>query len=57
MVHFGKAPAEDKIVIEVSGEDLPLLRNVMAAMPLPERRSFYGIKELIESDPQLRHYL
>ena len=47
MIHFGKSPNEDKVIIEVSEEDLLHLRNVLQTMPLPERRVFYGIKELI----------
>lgn len=57
MIHFGKSPNEDKVIIEVSEEDLLHLRNVLQTMPLPERRVFYGIKELIETDENLRKYL
>lgn len=57
MIHFGKAPNEDKVVIEVSEGDLLHLKNVMDVMPLPERRHFYGVKELIETDPDLNRYL
>ncbi|MBQ9705952.1 MAG: hypothetical protein IJV55_07205 [Paludibacteraceae bacterium] len=57
MIHFGKIPSEDKIVIEVSEQDLVHLHNVLLSMPLPERRAFYGIKELIETDPDLRKHL
>lgn len=57
MIHFGKAPNEDKVVIEVSDSDLLHLKNVMEVMPLPERRHFYGIKELIETDPDLNRHL
>ena len=57
MIHYGKVPNEDKVVIEVSGEDLPHLENVLLAMPLPERRVFYGVKELIENTPELKKYL
>lgn len=57
MIHFGKAPNEDKVVIEVSEGDLLHLNNVLTAMPLPERRAFHGIKELIETDENLRKYI
>ena len=57
MIHFGKSPNEDKVVIEVSDADLLHLKNVMEVMPLPERRHFYGIKELIETDPDLNRHL
>ena len=38
MIHYGKDPHEDKVIIEVSDEDLLHLKNVLMAMPLPERR-------------------
>lgn len=57
MIHFGKIPSEDKIVIEVGEHDLVHLHNVLLSMPLPERRAFYGIKELIETEPDLKKYI
>ena len=57
MIHFGKDPHEDKVIIEVSNEDLLHLKNVLMAMPLPERRVFHGIKELLETDQALRKYI
>ena len=57
MIHYGKAPNEDKVIIEVSDDDLLHLKNVLMAMPLPERRVFYGIKELLETDQALRKYI
>ena len=58
MIHFGKVPNEDKVVIEVSDEDLLSLRNVLSSMPLPERRGqFSKIKQLLETDPDLRKYI
>lgn len=57
MIHYGKSPNEDKVIIEVGEQDLLHLRNVLLAMPLPERRVFFGIKELIETDPDLRRWL
>ena len=57
MIHYGKAPNEDKVVIEVSEDDLLHLRNALLAMPLPERRVFYGVKALIENDEDLRKYI
>jgi hypothetical protein len=57
MIHFGKDPHEDKVIIEVSNEDLLHLNNVLMSMPLPERRVFYGVKELLETDPSLRKYI
>ena len=57
MIHYGKSPNEDKVIIEVSEEDLLHLKNVLLAMPLPERRVFHGVKELIETDPDLNRYL
>lgn len=57
MIHYGKAPNEDKVIIEVSEGDLIHLKNVLLAMPLPERRVFHGVKELLETDPDLRKYV
>lgn len=57
MIHYGKSPNEDKVIIEVSEGDLLHLKNVLLAMPLPERRVFHGVKELIETDPSLRKYI
>ena len=58
MIHFGKVPNEDKVQIEVSGEDLVSLRNLLSAAPLPERQGpFYYIKEVVETDPDLNRYL
>lgn len=58
MIHYGKSPNEDKVIIEVGNEDLIHLRNVLTAMPLTERRGeFAEIKDLIESDPDLRAWL
>lgn len=57
MIHFGKAPNEDKVIIEVGNEDLLHLKNVLMAMPLPERRVFHGVKELLETDQTLRKYI
>ena len=58
MIHFGKAPNEDKVVIEVSDGDLVSLQAVLSSMPLTERRGEWPkIKELIETDPDLNRYL
>ena len=58
MIHFGKAPNEDKVVIEVSDGDLVSLQAVLSAMPLTERRGEWPkIKELIETDPDLCKHL
>lgn len=57
MIHYGKVPNEDRIVIEIGERDLVHLRNVLTAMPLPERRVFHGVKELLETDKDLRKYI
>ena len=58
MIHFGKSPNQDKVVIEVSNEDLVHLRNLLASAPMHERQgAFYKIKELIETDPDLNRHL
>ena len=58
MIHFGKVPNEDKVIIEVSDIDLIHLQAVLTSMPLTERRGDWPkIKELIENDPELREWL
>jgi len=57
MIHYGKVPNEDKVIIEVSEGDLLSLKNVLVAMPLPERRLMHGLKELLETDQALRKYI
>ena len=47
MIHCGKVPNEDKIIIEVSGKDLLHLRNMLDAGSLPERRVFNGVKVMM----------
>lgn len=56
MIHFGKAPNEAKVVIEVGDDDLAALYRALGSLPLPERRKFFGIRELIEGDPELKRY-
>lgn len=56
MIHFGKAPNEAKVVIEVGEEDLSALYRALGSLPLPERRKFFGIRELIDGDAELKRY-
>ena len=57
MIHCGKVPNEDKIIIEVSGKDLLHLRNVLDACSLPERRAFNGVKTILEQEKCLHKYI
>lgn len=57
MIHYGKVPNEDKVIIEVSEGDLLHLKNVLTAMPMPERHLMHGLKELLETDQELRKYI
>lgn len=57
MIHCGKLPNEDKIIIEVSGKDLLHLRNVLNAASLPERRAFNGVKAVLEREKNLHKYI
>ena len=57
MIHYGKIPNEDNVILEVSEDDLGHLVNVLDVMPLPERRHFHGVKELIETDPDLSRHI
>ena len=57
MIHSGKVPNEDKIIIEVSGKDLLHLRNVLDAASLPERRAFNCVRAMLEREKSLHKYI
>ena len=58
MIHFGKCPNEDKVLIEVSDSDLSLLRDLLIGMPLPAGSAFRSLKNMLDDDPDLcRHLL
>ena len=57
MIHCGKVPNEDKIIIEVSGKDLLHLRNMLDAGSLPERRVFNDVKVVLEQEKSLHKYI
>jgi len=49
MVHFGKTQ-DDELQIIVTGEDIESLRCMIVSSSLMERRTFYGLKEYIETE-------
>lgn len=49
MVHFGKTQ-DDELQIVVIGEDIESLRRMIVSSSLMERRTFYGLKEYIETE-------
>lgn len=57
MIHSGKVPNEDKIIIEVSGEDLAHLKNVLDAGSLPDRRAFNSVRTMLEREKSLHKYM
>ena len=57
MIHCGKLPNEDKIIIEVSGKDLLHLRNVLDAGSLPDRRAFNSVRAMLEREKSLHKYI
>lgn len=57
MIHSGKVPNEDKIIIEVSGKDLLHLRNVLDAGSLPDRRAFNSVRTILEREKSLHKYI
>ena len=57
MIHSGKVPNEDKIIIEVSGEDLAHLKNVLDAGSLPDRRVFNSVRTMLEREKSLHKYM
>jgi hypothetical protein len=58
MLHFGKTPNEDKVIIEVSEESLNDLHEILLAAPLPQRRKeLYALKALLEDDKELSSFI
>jgi hypothetical protein len=49
MVHFGKKQ-DDELQIIVTGQDIESLRRMIISSSLMERRTFYGLKEYIETE-------
>ena len=49
MVHFGKTQ-DDELQIIVTGQDIESLRRMIVSSSLMERRTFYGLKEYIETE-------
>jgi len=49
MVHFGKKQ-DDELQIIVTGQDIEALRRMIVSASLMERRTFYGLKEYIETE-------
>ena len=49
MVHFGKTQ-DDELQIIVTGQDIESLRRMIVWSSLMERRTFYGLKEYIETE-------
>ena len=48
MVHFRKTQ-DDELQIIVTGQDIESLRRMIVSSSLMERRTFYGLKEYIET--------
>ena len=49
MVHFGKKQ-DDELQIIVTGQDIEALRRMIVSSSLMERRTFYWLKEYIETE-------
>lgn len=49
MVHFGKKQ-DDELQIIVTGQDIEALRRMIVSSSLMDRRTFYGLKEYIETE-------
>ena len=49
MVHFGKTQ-DDELQIIVTDQDIESLRRMIVSSSLMERRTFYGLKEYIETE-------
>lgn len=49
MVHFGKT-RDDELQIIVTGQDIEALRRMIVSSSFMERRTFYELKEYIETE-------
>ena len=49
MVHFGKTQ-DDELQIIVTEQDIESLRRMIVSSSPMERRTFYGLKEYIETE-------
>lgn len=49
MVHFGKTQ-DDELQIIVTCQDIEALSRMIISSSLMERRTFYGLKEYIETE-------
>jgi len=49
MVHFRKTQ-DNELQIIVTGQDIESLRRMIVSSSLMERRTFYGLKEYIETE-------
>lgn len=49
MVHFGKTQ-DDELQIIVTGQDIESMRRMIVSSSLMERRTFYGLKEYMETE-------
>lgn len=49
MVHFGKTQ-DAELQIIVTGQDIEALRRMIVSSSLMERRTFYGLKEYMETE-------
>jgi len=57
MIHFGKCPNEDKVLIEVSDSDLSQLRDLLIGMSLPVGSPYHSLRTLLEENDDLRRHL
>lgn len=49
MVHFGKTQ-DDELQVIVTDQDIEALHRMIVSASLMERRTFYGLKEYIETE-------
>ena len=48
MIHYGKSPNEDKLIIEVSADEVGEVYDVLCSAGLLQRRTFHGLKAYID---------
>ena len=47
MLHYGRTP-QGELELRATGHDIAALYRMLLAAPLQERRTFYGLKAMIE---------
>ena len=52
MIHYGKSPNEDKLIIEVSADEVGEVYDVLCSAGLLQRRTFNGLQDYLKKNFQ-----